>query len=178
MCTMQSIHLEVLTNLKANMSNHHEVSQPTTCKPSITMYSRILKAKMSIHHEVSQPTTCNPPITMYSRIFRLWRYSDVGYWWIQNCPPRSSTTRSDRGPHKTKREKKWASAGGSTSRRLPSLHVYMPPPSVLPFFEGGVAQSEAVDFFECGVTDAAAAAAAEDMHKSEIKENTNTISAP
>ena len=39
---------------------------------------------------------------------------------------------------------------------------------VLPFFEGGVAQSEAVDFFECGVTDAAAAAA-EDMHKGKIK---------
>ena len=50
---------------------------------------------------------------------------------------------------------------------LPSLHVYMSPPPVLPFFEGGVAQSEAVDFFESGVTDEAAAA--EDMHKGEIK---------
>ena len=52
---------------------------------------------------------------------------------------------------------------------LPSLHVYMSPPPVLPFFEGGVVQFEAVDFFESVVNDSAAVAA-EDMHKGEIKE--------
>ena len=104
------------------MSIHHEVSLPTTFNPSITKNSRILKAKvsitkslnprfaifpsrcthdftkMSMHDEVFQPTPSYPSIhhEVLTNLFGLSRYSDVGYWWIQNSPPCSITIRSNR----------------------------------------------------------------------------------